>query len=140
MCPYCKESNYINQSASDQNAMICHRCQSPLQFVNFDPSWLSRRANNRIDRIMNINVSINRSTETSFLGTVDNLSPTGLRFKSYEPLKMGSIIRIESDELTAVASVMRCEIPSGENEHFSGVKFLTLKLKKAKGNFVSYKA
>lgn len=139
-CPFCNESNHYNKLVENQKLMICHNCKSPLQFIHFDSSCLTERVINRIDKSTSIQFILQKPPGKLHLATVEDLSPTGMRFNSTQALKMGNIIKIENEELAAVASVVRCEKLNGTESYSSGVKFLTLKLKKARGNFVSHRA
>jgi hypothetical protein len=60
-----------------------------------------------------------------------------MRFVSKEKLQPGSIIKIDSLELSAVAKVVHCKQDNAGGQYATGVRFLTLRLQNTRGTFVS---
>ncbi len=135
ICLFCKQSNIISKLNPTNEELHCFVCRSPLRFIDFDPQWLGHRATRSARHNLELEFKINYSAGKKLLGQVEDLSPTGMRFSSDYPLRMGNIIQIETRELSAVASVMRSEELQGK--YYAGVKFLSLKIHKARGTFIS---
>ena len=139
LCPFCKRPNFLSQQPQAED-LHCTACKSPLRFIDFDPEWVGHRAVRSAKQNMSIRFIESSQSSKTGAGTVEDLSPTGLRFASQSQLRMGNIIKLESSELSAVASVMRCQPGTVSNQYITAVKFLSLKLHKTRGAFVSYKA
>ena len=144
-CLFCKEINHFHQHGDHQDAVICYNCKSPLQFINFNPLWVTQRRSDRLKQKSLIQFTANHNQGKSYQGIVIDLSPTGMRIKSLQPLKMGNILKLDNEELSAVASVIRCEKQTDNKLRrakyfYSGVKFLALKVNQNRGTFVSHKA
>ena len=144
-CLFCKEINHFHPHGDNQEAIVCFNCKSPLQFINFNPLWVTQRRSDRLKQKSLIQFTANHNQAKSYQGIVVDLSPTGMRIKSLQALKMGNILKLDNEELSAVASVIRCEQITlnkfSRNKYFySGVKFLALKVNQNRGTFVSHKA
>lgn len=135
ICLFCKQSNIIAKLNPSIEELHCFVCQSPLRFIDFDPQWVGHRAARSARQNVELEFNINHNAGKKLLGQVEDLSPTGMRFSSDYPLRMGNIIKMETRELSAVGSVMRCEEIRGKC--YVGVKFLSLKIHKARGTFIS---
>lgn len=139
-CLFCKETNHFHQHNENQEALICYNCKSPLQFINFNPLWVTQRRSDRLKQKSLIQFTPNSSPGKSYKGLLADLSPTGMRIKCLKHLQMGDILKVESDELSAVASVIRCKKVAGQKYYAAGLKFLALKINMNQGTFLSRKA
>lgn len=117
----------------------CGECGAPLRLLDITVCGESRRAVPRIDHHTEMTYLLDPSSSRRATGRVVDLSPTGLRFSGPERLTVGRLIKIESPTLSAVASVTRsdAEAPDG---FATGVRFVTLRLNKHRGTFVSARA
>ncbi len=138
LCLFCKSSNFIGNNPSAED-LHCVNCKSPLRFIDFDPEWVGHRAVRSAQQNMEVRFVESSQSDKKGAGIVEDLSPTGLRFASQSQLRMGNIIKLESSELSAVASVMRCELNISKKQFVTAVKFLSLKIHKTRGAFVSHK-
>ena len=73
-------------------------------------------------------------------GRVGDLSPTGLLFSCPQRLTLGCVIKIDGPTLSAVARVTRVTAEDATQSFLIGVRFLTLRLVRLQGTFVSEKA
>lgn len=136
VCLFCKQANIIGKQATLEE-LHCFTCRSPLRFIDFDPHWVGHRAARSTRNNLAIEFKVNHAAGKVLTGLVEDLSPTGMRFSSQYPLRMGNIIKIDNAELSAVASVMRCE--NNQNKCVTAVKFLSLKIHKSRGTFISHR-
>ena len=139
-CLFCKETNHYHQNPQNRDHLICYNCKSPLQFVNYNPLWIAERRSDRLKTEAPINFSVNTAQSKSFQAQVTDLSPTGMGIKSKYALKVGDILKIHNDELSAVACVIRTKKPWRQKYYFIGIKFLALKINQSRGTFLSQKA
>ena len=136
-CAFCQADN--TNSSEDAEA-LCSGCGAPLMLVESDSGNVSVRKTGRIEYLADISYLDDPWRRDSTTGKVMDLSPTGLRFLSRKRLTRGCVIKIDTPTLCAVARVTRSE-PDAETGAFStGVRFLTLKLGRPRGTFVSERA
>jgi len=94
----------------------------------------------RIEHEADIQYQVDSSQGGSTPDKVVDLSPTGLRFLAWEQLAPGSVVKIDTLALSAVARVTRSEADDTTGFFSTGVRFLTLKLGRPRGTFVSARA
>lgn len=138
LCPFCGLTNCISENPTAEE-LHCTNCKSPLRFIDFDPQWVGRRALRSEKQKTEIEFIESSQLNKTGRGRLEDLSPTGLRFASQSQLHMGNIIKLENGELSAVASVMRCYRDTQSDHYVTAVKFLSLKILKTRGAFVSRK-
>ena len=137
LCAFCNKVNFIAREQPATAELFCQICQSPLQFIGFDPNWIGQRAPRSAKWDLDIQFRVKSGPSAQHNGKVINLSPTGMLLSAVFKLKMGDIIKLDNGELSAVGMVMRCE--REQNNHVAGIKFLALKVHRAQGTFVSQK-
>ena len=98
------------------------------------------RAARRIEHPGMIHFRVDASRTGAYRANVVDLSPTGLRFVSKHRLRRGCIVKLDSPTLSAVASVTHSSAAPARGQFATGVRFLTLKLIKTRGTFVSASA
>lgn len=137
ICLFCKIPNVIRKKGAAAEELNCTQCLSPLRFIDFDPQWILPRAARSAKHNMDVSFRLNSRARELMQGAVKDLSPTGMQLLSAYALRMGDIIKLDTPEISAVASVMRCQ--KAENGYACGVKFLSLKIHNTRGTFVSHK-
>ena len=135
ICAFCKTENSRNHQRADE---VCRGCGGPLtRLIDVAAGHANRRTARRIEHQTNIHYRVDSSRPGTTSGQMVDLSPTGLRFLSRRRLIPGHVIKIDSATLSAVATVTR-SVPENTTGFFStGVRFLTLRLGRPQGTFVS---
>ena len=134
ICVFCQTRNTGRYQGADEE---CRGCRGPLRCVDLTAGHASRREAWRIEHHADIHYWMDALRPGATPGRVVDLSPTGLRFLSRQRLTPGCVIKIESPTLSAVATVTR-SLPENTTGVFStGVRFLTLRLGRPRGTFVS---
>lgn len=118
----------------------CATCSSPLQPVaaNRLERW-DQRAIARIPRALPVRFFTDWRQADGFFGQTEDLSLSGLRLVSRAAVRPGQRIRLLSNVLEAVGHVVR-SVPrqSGwRTEHVAGVAFVTMRMARTAGGFVS---
>ena len=134
ICAFCRTKNNGRYHVAGED---CSGCGAPLRLVD-PPAGTSRtRETERIEYQTDIHYRTEGVRPDATAGRVVDLSPTGLRFVSSERLTSGCVIKIDSPTLSAVAMVTR-SVPDHMTGFFStGVRFLTLRLGRPRGTFIS---
>lgn len=99
----------------------------------------SRRALERAPRSMRLTFRLPASRHVAWFGTTEDISPNGMRFVAQAELQIGDRLQIECDFCRAVA-VVKTSQPApaaGRGYSYYGVEFLTLRLARQRGGFVS---
>ena len=133
-CAFCCATNYRGREVTDPE---CGGCGAPLRLVALPATTMTRRETERIEHPGEIRYRVDALQPESMPGRCVDLSPTGLRFMSEQRLADGSVIQIESPSLSAVARVTRTMGESAAGPFSTGVRFLTLKVRRPRGTFVS---
>ncbi len=135
ICAFCKTENSRNHQRADE---ACRGCGGPLtKLIDVAAGHSNRRTARRIEHETDIHYRVDSSRPGTTSGRMVDLSPTGLRFLSRRRLTPGHVIKIDSSTLSAVATVTR-SVPENTTGFFStGVRFLTLRLSRPLGTFVS---
>lgn len=131
-CSFCKTPNV--PQASLYLSESCLECGSPLQLLRHSDLDSTQRAMRRV----------NTSGSFRFYlfwpghpcqGLCQDLSPTGIRFKTEEILDSNDIIKIDAPSFQAVAEVTHKRY---EDRGFSvGTRFIAVKFDQRYGNFVT---
>ena len=137
VCAFCQTPNRRGRRLTDAE---CGGCGAPLMMVGFMTSNPTERETSRIEHPSEMCYSVDAARPTSRPGRAVDLSPTGLRFLSAHRLTPGVVIKIDSPTLSAVARVTRSLVESTSGVFSTGVRFLTLKLGRPRGTFVSERA
>lgn len=99
----------------------------------------SRRALERAPRSMPLTFRLPSSRHVAWFGTTEDVSPNGMRFVAQAELQIGDRLQIECEFCRAVA-VVKTSQPAptaGRGYTHYGVEFLTLRLARQRGGFVS---
>ena len=136
VCAFCRTRNASGDyQAPDE---VCRGCGGPMRLV--ENCNASERASRRIEPQSVIHFRVDAARTGSYPANVVDLSPTGLRFVSKHRLRCGAIVKLDSPTLSALASVTHSGATPARGQFSTGVRFLTLKLIKPRGTFVSASA
>ena len=134
ICAFCQITNYRDRQHVDA---VCGGCGAPLRLVGVTAGQATERGTQRIEHPGDILYWADAARLDSTPGRTVDLSPTGLRFLSQQHLTSAKAIKIESPTLAAVARVTRCTADDPIGSFTTGVQFLTLRLGRPRGTFVS---
>ena len=137
ICAFCEIENSRNYQSAEE---VCRVCGGPLRFLDFADGDSIERGARRIEYQSDIHYRVDSSRPGSTRGRVMDLSPTGLRFFSPQWLTQGCVIKIDSPTLSAIARVTRSTAENTTGLFSTGVRFLTLKLSRPQGTFLSESA
>ena len=134
-CQFCKTPH--NHSPGLGDDPMCIDCRSPLYAP---PDYLTQQAGRDITRIQR------RKTITVYRDwpspgqkfTLLDLSPSGIKIATNTVLATQSIVKIDADDFNAVGQIIYCE--SVQNAYHVGLKLLTAKYHKQKGQFFTAQA
>ncbi len=134
-CAFC----HTESSSRDcyQDLSECRVCGSPLTSMQLLMAKNGLHRARRIHHQAHITFWTEWPGDDSFQGRIVDLSPTGMRFLCAQPLPPGSVLKIQSQDLRAVARVMRCHWDAVNEAYSTGTNFITLKLQNSRGTFVS---
>ena len=135
ICAFCG----VRKPTGDYQAPgdICHNCASPMRLVEVTTG--RDRGARRIEHQGRIHVQEDAKRPDTYLATVVDLSPIGLRFMSQHHLQRGHVVKLDSPTLSAVAVVTYSTAKQANGQFSTGVRFLTFKPVKLRGTFVSAK-
>ncbi len=137
ICAFCDTENGARRRYVDE---VCGGCGGPLErLVDFTLRDSNTRSTRRIDHQADIHYRVDSSSPDATSAQVVDLSPTGLRFLARQQLTPGDVIKIDSLSLSAIAEVVRSTEETVSGFFTTGVRFLTLKLRRPRGTFVSEK-
>ncbi len=118
-----------------QEAALCSRCDSPLRLTQqHSDEDQDRRSILRVAKEHSVVFCTNWPQREPHFGRTDDISLTGMKFRSTSGLEHGQIIKLDSEILRAVAQVTRVQWLGSFWE--VGVKFLTLSFEQSRGSFV----
>ncbi len=139
-CLFCEHPhNYI---LDDTDELSCEHCGSPLSLVDrsrIDPN--DNRAVRRLGRKLNIHLFTHWNQEKGIGARTVDISPHGLQLTTQCELRAGQRIRVTGRVLEAVGTVTHCAQRSQgwRTLTVAGVSFLTLRILRPVGAFVSHK-
>ena len=137
ICLFCLTDNRSLDQSADEG---CSGCGAPLRLVDITAEDARARGTGRIEHHVDISYRVDPLRPGSMPGQVVDLSPTGLRFLSRQQLIPGRVIKIDTPTLSALATVTRSEAENTTGVFSTGVRFLTLQLRRPRGTFVSERA
>lgn len=139
-CLFCEQPHdYI---LDDTDELCCEACGSPLSVVDrsrIDPS--DARAVKRLGRKLNIQLFTHWNQQKGIGARTVDISPHGLQLTTQCDLQAGQRIRVAGQVLDAVGRVTHCARQSQgwRDMTIAGVSFLTLRILRPVGAFVSHK-
>ena len=139
-CLFCERPHdYI---LDDTDELSCETCGSPLSLVDnsrIDPT--DARAVKRLGRKLNIHIYTHWNQAKAIGARTVDISPHGLQLTTQCDLQPGQRIRVTGRVLDAVGRVTHCarQGPGWRDLTVAGVSFLTLRILRPVGAFVSHK-
>ena len=139
-CLFCEQPHdYILDGTDD---LCCEHCGSPLSLVDrsrIDPN--DNRAVRRLGRKLNIHLYTHWNQAKGIGARTVDISPHGLQLTTQCELRPGQRIRVTGRVLEAVGTVTHCahRAEGWRNLTVAGVSFLTLRILRPVGAFVSHK-
>ncbi|HHQ13971.1 MAG TPA: hypothetical protein ENK16_02990 [Chromatiales bacterium] len=134
-CPFC-QTGHSGRTDADS---LCRVCSSPLARVESPQAraaWL--RAVERMPQNVQLRYWTRWPDESPLNGKVVDLSLTGVRFATPNPVAVNQILKLDCPRFQAVARVIHSR-QHGER-WLVGAEFFTLKFARTRGAFVSEKA
>lgn len=137
-CAFCETPHGCTMN--DDSESHCSTCRSPLQPVEHHrlERW-DQRAIARIPKNLPVRFFTDWRQSGGQIGRTEDLSLNGLCLVSDAPVHAGQRIRLVTDILDAVGYVVRC-LPrrtGWKTEHVAGITFVTLRMLRTAGGFVS---
>lgn len=137
-CLFCKSPHECVDL--DDVESTCAQCGSPVASVTrqlFETA--DHRAIHRIGKSMALRFLTRWPQKRLFAGRTEDVSLNGLRMVTRCPVSVGQRIRIASNLLHAVGTVVHCEtrLSLMRREYVAGVAFETLRLARTSGGFLS---
>lgn len=151
-CIFCG-SEYNSLTLAEES---CSNCQSPINLKAISgqtgtdrreslrmPSGSSIQYQLRSQYIAATHLSVKQGFAKTFqrtqkqpthLARIIDISLSGVRLQSSQPLVLGEILRLETPEFIALAEVKNC---LGDRPNTHGTQFVALKFKSDRGSFVS---
>ncbi len=129
-CLFCKTP--YNDNSYAQRPEYCYQCKSPLQAISSDYAKLPRRAINRQKTQIPAAIYSSWPSKPTRVSATD-MSPTGFGFVSKTPTAAGELIKIDTEQFSAIAEVRYCK-PIGPFFK-NGARFLTVKFHLQRGAF-----
>lgn len=139
-CIFCEQPHdYVLDDTDD---LSCGNCGSPLRLVDrsrIDPD--DNRAVRRLGRKLNVLVYAHWKQDKGVAARTVDISPHGLQLTTRLELQPGQRIRVTGQVIEAVGTVTHCARRSEgwRNLTVAGVSFLTLRILRPVGAFVSHK-
>lgn len=118
----------------------CGHCASPLfaaERHRFE--YLGQRMLNRIPKQHGIDLWVTWPQATPIRALMRDLSLNGMQFVSAVRLQLNQVVRIDCSELRALGRIAHLERDRDSGGFSTGVEFLTLRFRQARGSFVSAK-
>ena len=134
-CTFCK-TPYRSQTNLYGNEN-CLECASPLTLLEHESLKLFRRTMRRIP-IQGDFLFYLFWPEKPYCGFFQDLSSSGLRFWSQQPIGLQEIIKVDASNLQAIAEITHTS--AERNGTSIGARFITVKFNQIRGNFISAKA
>jgi len=155
-CGFCGEPYSVGEA--DRPDSQCHACGSPLYPVRRQPlraqtgsaaaaadagratiPGMSRRALERIPRTMPVTFRLPDSRHVVWYGATEDVSPNGMRFLAQAVIPTGERVLIDCDFCRAVAVVKSVQPAPDAGRGFIryGIEFLTIRVNRPRGSFVS---
>ena len=140
-CLFCEQPH--GAVSQDVPEVGCEVCGSPVQSVaNMRVDTADQRAVHRLDKRLDVTFFTHWQQPRGFTARTEDISPQGLRMVTRRDIRRGQRIRMVSSILEAVGEITHC-VPRHtrwRTENVAGVAFLTLRLVRSVGGFVSRRA
>jgi hypothetical protein len=137
-CLFCEQPH--GAVCQDEPGVGCEVCGSPLQSVaDMRMDSADNRAVHRLDKQVELTFFTHWQQPAGFAAQTEDISPQGLRMVTRGAIRSGQRIRLVSNILEAVGDITHC-VPRHtrwRTENVAGVAFLTLRLLRSVGGFVS---
>ena len=137
-CVFCGRSHNYGINASREDS--CENCGSPLRGVdNYRPANGDLRTIWRLDRELETVFLTHWQQAKGCLATTVDISPRGMRIVTPHDLHPGQRIRLANNVLQAVGKITHCATrrKGWRVENVAGISFLTLRILRPIGGFVS---
>lgn len=136
MCSTCGSPLF---AARRQSARVAPDATAPSRGAATSARPASRRALERLPRSMPLTFRLSASRHVAWFGTTEDLSPNGMRFLAQAELQVGDRLQIECEFCRAVAVVKTVQPAPAAGRGYThyGVEFLTLRIARQRGGFVS---
>lgn len=137
-CVFCEQPHDFGRT-SDMD-LGCDRCNSPLATTdNLRIEPADQRAMARLGRQLDLTFFTHWQQAAGFGAITEDISLNGLRMVSRREIQPGQRIRLVSNVIEAVGNVSHCVPRHGllRSETVAGVAFLTLRLARSVGGFLS---
>ena len=140
-CLFCEQPHGV--VGPDTADMGCEVCGSPLQSVaDMRMETADQRAVQRLSKRLELKFFMHWQQPRGFEARTEDISPQGLRMVTRRDVRSGQRIRLVSNILEAVGDITHC-VPRHtrwRSENVAGVAFVTLRLMRSIGGFVSRRA
>lgn len=140
-CLFC-ETPHDHGKVIQVNAK-CATCSSPMFAAeNCRIETVGKRAIARVQKRQNITYYTHWPQSKGYRGQTEDVSLHGLRFVTKRNIRQGNRIKIVSNDLDAIATVMHCDHKRGgwRPQCVVGVSFESLRFAKTIGSFLSARA
>lgn len=133
-CRFCRAP--FTQRGMNSAAEFCGECGSPrFMAEQAQDDSADRRSILRVPKNCSVTFCTHWPQPQSYAGLSEDISLTGMRFRSAIGLQTGQVIKVDAPVLRAVAQVTRLVQRSTHWE--VGVAFLSLHFERARGSFVA---
>ena len=134
ICSFCNQPHYMGINIEPND--ICPKCESPLFPATKQTEEIcGKRTIQRINKEWPLRFYISWPHTESFSGKTRNVSFNGMQLVTAAQLEINQVIKIDSNELYAVARIVNHQ--QFDQEWRYGLEFLTLRFHQAHGTFVS---
>lgn len=137
-CKFCKTPHAaIDVNHPDSQCKECHSPLYPAQRLSLET--ICNRSVLRVALESEVGVFTDWPQKLGYGGTIRDLSPNGLQFSCGVNIGIGEIIKLQNQQLQAIAKVTNCQQqqPAAPLVYTIGAEFLTLKFEDSTGTFVS---
>ncbi len=138
-CVFCGTRAEPGLSPADR----CKRCRSPLaELDKLETGGSGKRLIDRVPLRARLEYFTTWPQLKPFVGTLEDLSPNGMRFGGDTPVGEHTILKIESEVISATARVAYCRTDVGGSGPACeiGAEFFTLEFPNPTGTFLSTRA
>ncbi len=137
-CPFCHHTQTPVVSKGYNSNEHCSLCGSPISFRAAPESTTSKRDSIRINLQDDISLTPHKQSDKKYTVQIEDMSAIGISILSPHLLTPGDRVQLSNQSLSGVAEVVHCN--KSTRPHRCGLKFLTVKHNKARGNFISASA
>ena len=136
-CAFCMTPHAYGENAPPE--VDCIECHSPLIHApKMTPVQSGRRVMYRVSANEPLGFFAHWPQDRPTPGSLTDLSLNGIQFNCEQPIEPYTNIKVQSALLDAVVRIVYCRAPEDVSKRYTvGAKFLTLRLHKNRGAFVS---